>query len=50
MPRELQWLIFNRIKVTDTYNLADARASLATVFTYTDLKTFLGIDIDGIHP
>jgi hypothetical protein len=47
-PRELQWLIFNRIKVTDTYNLANARASLSTVFTYTDLKTFGGIDIDSI--
>jgi len=48
VPRVLQWLIFNRIKVTATYNLADARASLSTVFTYTDLKTFGGIDIDGI--
>jgi hypothetical protein len=48
VPRELQWLIFNRIKVTDTYILANARASLSTVFTYTDLKTFGGIDIDGI--
>jgi uncharacterized membrane-anchored protein YhcB (DUF1043 family) len=48
VPRELQWLIFNGVKVTDTYNLANVRASLSTVFTYTDLKTFLGIDIDGI--
>ena len=48
VPRELQWLIFNGVKVTDTYNLANVRASLSTVFTYTDLKTFGGIDIDGI--
>ncbi|MGB3457987.1 MAG: hypothetical protein WBB08_01565 [Halobacteriota archaeon] len=47
-PRELQWLILFGINVVDTYNLADARASLSTVFTYTDLKTFGGIDIDGI--
>jgi len=47
-PRELQWLILFGINVVDTYNLANARASLSTVFTYTDLKTFGGIDIDGI--
>ncbi|MFZ2071033.1 MAG: hypothetical protein WAV32_05465 [Halobacteriota archaeon] len=47
-PRELQWLVLFGINVVDTYNLADARASLSTVFTYTDLKTFGGIDIDGI--
>ena len=47
-PRELQWLILFGITVVDTYNLANARASLSTVFSYTDLKTFGGIDIDGI--
>jgi hypothetical protein len=47
-PRELQCLILFGINVVDTYNLANARASLSTVFTYTDLKTFGGIDIDGI--
>jgi hypothetical protein len=47
-PRELQWLILFGINVVDTYNLANARASLSTVFTYTDLKTFGGIDIDNI--
>jgi hypothetical protein len=47
-PRELQWSILFGISVVDTYNLANARASLATVFTYTDLKTFGGIDIDSI--
>jgi len=47
-PQELQWLILFGINVVDTYNLANARASLSTVFTYTDLKTFGGIDIDGI--
>jgi hypothetical protein len=44
----LQWSIIFGINVADTYNLANARASLSTVFTYTDLKTFGGIDIDGI--
>jgi len=47
-PRELQWLVLFGINVVDTYNLANARASLSTVFTYTDLKTFGGIDIDSI--
>jgi hypothetical protein len=46
--QELQWLILYGINVADTYNLANARASLSTVFSYTDLKTFGGIDIDGI--
>lgn len=48
VPRELQWLVLYGIKVVDTCNLANARASLSTVFTYTDLKTFGGIDIDAI--
>lgn len=47
-PRELQWLVLYGLNVVDTYNLANARASLSTVFTYTDLKTFGGIDIDAI--
>jgi hypothetical protein len=46
--QELQWLILYGINVADTYNLANARASLSTVFSYTDLKTFGGIDIEGI--
>jgi hypothetical protein len=47
-PQELKWLILYGINVVDTYNLANARGSLSTVFTYTDLKTFGGIDIDSI--
>ncbi len=47
-PQELQWLILYGINASDTYNLANARASLSTVFTYNDLKPFGGIDIDGI--
>ncbi len=46
--QELQWLILYGINVAGTYNLANARASLSTVFSYTDLKTFGGIDIEGI--
>jgi len=44
----LQWLIFFGINVVDTYNLANARASLSDIFTYSDLKTFGGIDIDSL--
>jgi hypothetical protein len=47
-PRELQWLILFGINVVDTYNIANARASLSTVFSYSDLKTFGGIDIDSL--
>ena len=39
-PRELQWSILFGINIVDTYNLANARASLSDVFTYSDLKTF----------
>lgn len=31
-PRELQWLVLYGLNVVDTYNLANARASLSTVF------------------
>jgi hypothetical protein len=44
----LQWSIIYGINVADTYNLANVRASLSTVFSYADLKTFGGIDIDSI--
>ena len=47
-PRELQWAIIFGITIIDTYDLANARASLSDIFTYTNLKTFGGIDIDGI--
>ena len=47
-PRELQWLFLFGINVVDTYNLANARASLSDIFTYSDLKTFGGIDIDSL--
>jgi hypothetical protein len=47
-PQELHWLAIQGIEVSDTYNLANARASLSDIFTYSDLKTFGGIDIDSI--
>ncbi len=48
-PQELHWLIVQGIEVTDTYNLVDARATLSNIFTYNELKTFGGIDLDGIE-
>ena len=33
VPREFQWLTLYVIEVSDTYNLANARASLSDVFT-----------------
>ncbi len=47
-PQELHWFVTQEIEVSDTYNLADAHATLSNIFTYTDLKTFCGIDIDRI--
>jgi hypothetical protein len=47
-PQEQHWLVLQEIKVSDAYNLSDARATLSNIFTYSDLKTFCGIDIDGI--
>jgi hypothetical protein len=47
-PQEQHWLVLQEIEVSDAYNLSDARATLSNIFTYSDLKTFCGIDIDGI--
>ena len=34
VPREFQWLTLYGVEVSDTYNLANARASLSDIFTY----------------
>jgi hypothetical protein len=47
--QELHWFVTQEIKISDTYNLVDAHSTLSNIFTYTDLKTFCGIDIDGIE-
>jgi hypothetical protein len=47
-PQELHWLVIQGIEVSDAYNLSDVRATLPNIFTYSDLKTFCGIDIDII--
>ena len=47
-PQELHWLSVQGIEVTDTYNLVDARATLSNIFTYNELKTFGGIDLESI--
>ncbi len=47
-PEEMHWLITQGIKVSDMYNLADARTTLSDTFIYSGLKIFGGIDIDGI--
>jgi hypothetical protein len=46
--QELHWLVVQGIEAADTYDLADVRATLSNIFTYSGLKTFGGIDIDGI--
>ncbi len=47
-PQELHWLVLQGIEVSDAYKLSDARATLSNIFTYSELKTFCGIDIDSI--
>jgi hypothetical protein len=47
-PQEQHWLVLQGIEVSEAYNLSDARATLLNIFTYSDLKTFCGIDIDSI--
>jgi hypothetical protein len=47
-PKELHWLVSEGIKVSNNYNLVDARITLSKTFLYTNLKTFGGIDIDSI--
>jgi hypothetical protein len=43
------WFALKLIKLPSTYSVADARESLATVFTYSDLKAYGGADIEKIH-
>lgn len=47
-PPELHWLVLQGIEVSDAYNLSDSRSTLSNIFTYSELKTFCGIDIDSI--
>jgi hypothetical protein len=47
-PKELHWLASQGIKVSDTYNLVNNRATLSKTFIYTDLKIFGSINIDSI--
>ncbi len=43
------WFARKLIKLPSTYSVVDARESLATVFTYSDLKAYGGADIEAIH-
>ncbi len=43
------WFVGKKIKLSSAYSFSDARDSLSTVFTYHDLKTYGGADIQGIY-
>jgi hypothetical protein len=43
------WFARKFITLPSTYSVADARESLSTVFTYSDLKAYGGADIETIH-
>jgi hypothetical protein len=43
------WFACKSIKLPSTYSVVDARDSLLTIFTYSDLKTYGGADIQAIY-
>jgi hypothetical protein len=43
------WFACKKIKLSSAYSFSDARNSLSKVFTYSDLKTYGGADIQGIY-
>jgi hypothetical protein len=43
------WFVRKNIKLPSTYSVAEARDSLSTVFTFSDLKTHGGPDIQAIY-
>ncbi len=49
VPNEFKWLYANEIKISNEYNFPLARSSLTNVFTFSELKTFGGVDIEGIY-
>ncbi len=42
------WFVRKRIKVPSAYSVSEARDSLSTLFTYSDLKAYGGADIQAI--
>jgi hypothetical protein len=43
------WFARKNIKLPSTYSVGEARESLSTVFTFSDLKTYGGADIRAIY-
>ncbi len=43
------WFTYKFIELPSTYSVVDARDSLSTIFTYSDLKAYGGADIQGIY-
>ncbi len=43
------WFVRKRIKVPSAYSVSEARDSLSTLFTYSDLKAYGGADIQAIY-
>jgi hypothetical protein len=48
VPDEVKWLYANKIGISSEYALPLAHQSLTDVFTFSELKTFGGADIEGI--
>jgi len=49
VPDEIKWLYANKIGISSEYTLLLAHQSLTNVFTFSELKTFWGVDIEGIN-
>jgi hypothetical protein len=43
------WFVRKNVNIPLTYSVADARNSLSTLFTFFDLKTYGGVDIQAIY-
>ncbi len=43
------WFTYKFIELPSTYSVVDARDSLSTIFTYSDLKAYGGADIQAIY-
>ncbi|CEG12323.1 hypothetical protein MSIBF_A2140006 [groundwater metagenome] len=43
------WFASNKISMSEDYSVEEARESLSTIFTFSDMKTPFGPDIRAIH-
>ena len=49
IDKRYPWFSYKKIELPLTYSVVDARDSLSTIFSYLDLKTYGGADIQAIY-